>query len=170
MISETQCRRYCYEPLELIENFYMAVSSPERWDCHHRVETIMNCSRKDLVAKDCYWNRPAHELVFLPHEEHIRLHRMGQSSGMLGLRHSEETKKKMREAKLGTRLSEETKKKMREANLGEKHPAYGKKWWNDGIKTAISRECPGPGFVKGMLPKGVGRVFRSPSPIPAIPE
>ena len=159
MISERQCQRYCYEPLELIENFYMAVSSPERWDCHHRVETIMNCGSKELIAQGCYYDRPAHELVFLPHSEHTKLHRLGNKT-WLGRHHSEETKEKCRRANLGNkiclgrRLSEETKEKLRRANSGTNSPIYGMHWWNNGEISAMRKECPGAGWRRGRLRTG----------------
>ena len=141
------CRRYCYEPLWMIEGYEEAVKSPEKWDCHHRVETIMNCGRKELIAKGCYYHRPAHELIFLPHDEHVKLHNSGRHL-------SEKTKEKMREAKLGKRLSEETKEKIRQAGLREKNPVYGTKWWNDGEKCVRSRECPEEGWKRGRLRTG----------------
>jgi group I intron endonuclease len=46
--------------------------------------------------------------------------------GVLGLRHSESTKEKLRNANIGKKLSSETKKKISEANTGENHPMYGR--------------------------------------------
>lgn len=63
--------------------------------------------------------------------------------GMLGFKHSDETKQKLRDANLGKKMSEEsktkiskaqkglkhsdeTKSKLSKANKGEKHPMYGK--------------------------------------------
>ena len=170
MISETQCQRYCYEPLELIENFYMAVSSPEPWDCHHRVETIMNCGQKELKAQGCYYHRPAHELIFLPHSEHMKLHNLGRHLSKkikeklreaklgnkiwLGKRHSEETKEKIRQTHLGKRHSEESKEKMRKAKAGKNNSVYGAHWWNDGKSEILRTECPGEGWRRGRLRTG----------------
>ncbi len=57
----------------------------------------------------------------------------GEINGMLGRKHTEETKQKIREANqgengymLGKKLSEETKRKMSEAHKGEKNPNFGK--------------------------------------------
>lgn len=67
MISKN-IKKYCYEDPSLIENYDKAIADSSRiWHCHHRVETIMNCSAEDLKAKGCYENRPAHELIFMTH-------------------------------------------------------------------------------------------------------
>lgn len=114
MINEKQVRKYCYEP-EKIENYSNAVADKnETWDCHHRLETIMNCGRKELKTQGCYYDRPAHELIFLSHGEHRRLHNRGNNYS-LGKKRSEETKKKMSEAKMGLKFSEEHKRKLSEA-------------------------------------------------------
>ena len=137
MIDEKRARRYCYEP-ELIENYDKAVADAKRiWHCHHRVETIMNCGIKELKAQGCYYNRPAHDLIFLPQEEHRRLHRKGTKSSKetkmkmsearkgnksywFGKKLSDEHKRKLSEAKKGKHRSEETKKKISEAKKGMK--------------------------------------------------
>ena len=63
---------------------------------------------------------------------------------------SEETKKKLSDANKGKVFSEETRRKMSEANKGEKHPNYGKKWWNDGCgNVKLMRDCPGSGWKLG---------------------
>ena len=84
MISHSDELRYmyCSEPLENIENYDKAVADTEHvWDCHHRAE-ILPCgvySREALKKTGLYWHRPARELIFLRHDEHIRLHTMNQS-------------------------------------------------------------------------------------------
>jgi len=59
---------------------------------------------------------------------------------------SEETKKKMREAKIGVPRSEETKKKLREAMLGNriglKHPMFGKHW-SEEVRNKIRKTLTG---------------------------
>ena len=101
MICENNARTYCCEDISNIENYDKAIADTENmWDCHHRVETIMNCGIKELKAQGCYYNRPAHDLIFLTHKEHIRLHLMGNRYN-IGKKHSEETRRKMSEAKNG---------------------------------------------------------------------
>ena len=34
---------------------------------------------------------------------------------------------------------------------GKKNPVSGKKWWNNGKNTLMSKECPGEGYVLGRL-------------------
>lgn len=129
MIKARNARQYCCEDISLIENYERAVTDTENiWDCHHRGE-ILPCgvySVSDLKKFDLYWNRPAWELIFLPHEEHIRLHNKTR-------KFSEETRRKISKAKkgnkccLGRKLSDETKKKISEANKGERNSRFGKK-------------------------------------------
>lgn len=75
-------KRYCSEPVENIENYDKAVADKEQmWECHHRAE-ILPCgvfTPKQLQKHGLYWNRPARELIFLPHGEHRRLHNLNLS-------------------------------------------------------------------------------------------
>ena len=136
MISEN-VKLYCYEDPSLIENYAEAVADTKMWHCHHRVETIMHCGAKELIAKDCYENRPAHDLIFLTKSEHNKLHKAGENGQNFGRRHSDSAKKKMSEHNAMHR--EEYRKKVSEAlhrpeaqeklrsRTGSKHPRFGKK-------------------------------------------
>lgn len=115
MISERQAREYCYEDISLIENYENAIADKSHtWDCHHRVETIMNCGKKELIAQGCYKNRPAHDLIFLTPGEHSRLHNEGKH-------HSEKTRAKMSASRIGKKLSEETRTKISASHIGKHH-------------------------------------------------
>ena len=67
---------------------------------------------------------------------------------------SEEHKRKVSDALRGKKITEEHKRKISQSKTGEKNPNYGKKWWNDGNwNNKLSIECPGEGWVLGMMKK-----------------
>lgn len=109
MIDKRRASMYCYQDLSLIENYDKAVADTEQtWQCHHRVETIMNCGSKELISVGAYYDRPAHELIFLTKGEHRILHNKGKQ-------HSTDTKKKMSVAKKGKPKTQKHKRKIAEA-------------------------------------------------------
>ena len=125
--------RYCKD-YENIENYEAAKKDNFKgWECHHRLEThnsdgerrLVDITKKELQALGMYWNRPAEELIFLTTIEHNAYDK-------------------------GKHPSEETKKKLSEAKKGEKNPMYGSHWYNNGDKCIRAKECP-PGFVPGRL-------------------
>ena len=119
MINENKARKYCKEDISKIKNYDLAIADTTQvWHCHHMTETWWNCSKKELIENECYYNRKACELIFLTNSEHTRLH-------MKGKVRSEETRRKMSEAKKGQPKSEEHKRKMSEA-------LKGKEPWNKG--------------------------------------
>ena len=145
-------KSYCSEPLELVENYQQAlVENFKGWDIHHRGE-ILPCGRfstDDLKKFGLYWNRPASELIWLRHGEHIMLHNIGNTY-MKGHKHSEESRQKMSEANKGKHKSTETRNKIAEARKG-KHLSEetckklsaalkGKPTWNKGKTSCYSKE------------------------------
>lgn len=129
--------KYC-KNIEEIENYASAAADNfVDWDIHHRLEThnsdgerrTVYLSSKELIALGTYYGRPASELIFLKHGDHMRLHHLSQhrtpfssetraklSAAHLGKCHSAAAKAKMREAaKHRAPVSEEAKAKMREA-------------------------------------------------------
>ena len=82
---------------------------------------------------------------------------------------SEETRKKISEAKIGVKNSEEHKRKIseglkgkckgkvlseetkRKIGEGSKGRCQGTLWWNNGTKTIRSKECPGEGWMRGRI-------------------
>lgn len=140
MISENQARKYCYQDISLIENYDKAIADKERiWECHHRVETIMNCGIKELKAQGCYYDRPAHELIFLTSEEHNSIHKKGRKGYWLGKHHLDKSKKKMSEAAMGRKFSEETRRKLSEARKGKKFSEEHKRKLSEARKRYLAR-------------------------------
>ena len=129
MINENQARKYCYEP-ELIENYEQAMNDKTRtWDCHHRVE-ILPCgtnSVQELKRFDLYWNRPASELIFIPHGEHRSLHNKGKKNSCETRRKISEAMKGEKHPMFGKHHSDESKMKMSESKKGDKNPLFGKR-------------------------------------------
>lgn len=83
-----KAKRFCKDYYK-IENYDIAISSPERFDVHHRLEThssdgekrLFQISKNELIALGMYYNRPAEELLFISHAEHSKLHRTDGGSG-----------------------------------------------------------------------------------------
>ena len=119
MINEYYAKLFCKEDISKIKNYDKAIADKtQTWHCHHMTETWWNCTRKELIENECYYNRKACELIFLTPAEHRRLHMQNIS---------DETRKKMSEAKKGrtsnrkgVTLSAETRKKMSEPKKGKK--------------------------------------------------
>ena len=142
---------YFCKDYEKIENYQKAKKDNFKgWCCHHRLETHTSDGERrqiditvaELKALGMYYNRPAEELMFLPVGEHISLHDECDHNPMYGKKHSEETKKKMREAKKGKYVGEkspmygkhhstETRRKMREAHKGKHHSTETRKKLSD---------------------------------------
>ena len=75
MISNRYAKSYCKEDISKIENYDKAIAdTTQTWDLHHRTEIWWNCTAQELIDNDCYYNRPAKELIFLTHAEHQLLH------------------------------------------------------------------------------------------------
>lgn len=138
MINEINARKYCKEDISKIENYDKAIADPSQiWDLHHRTEIWWNCSAKELIDNECYFNRKACELIFLTKAEHQRLHNKGKklsedtrkkiseankgkSAWIKVKHHSEETRKKISEARKGMVISAETCRKISESLKGKK--------------------------------------------------
>ena len=84
----------------------------------------------------------------------------GENHPFFGKHHSEETRKKIGEAKKGKYLSAETRKKMSETRKGKSLSAETRKkmsearkgsyFFNNGVKSIRAKTCP-EGFVKGRI-------------------
>lgn len=107
-------KRYCSDDISLIENYAEALADNFKgWCMHHRLEFTLDgelaLTSEDLKRLGMYYNRPHFELIFMTTRDHRHLHngdaqRRGTlfkgTTGMLGHKHTEETKRKMRAAKL----------------------------------------------------------------------
>ncbi len=141
MIDLKRTKSYCCEDFSLIENYEKAVNDKSQtWHCHHRLETHtsdgirrdVDITKKELKELGTYLHRPASELIFLTATEHILLHQNGERNNFYGKHHTEETKKKISEAKkgkgagednpfYGKHHTEEARRKVSEANKGRTH-------------------------------------------------
>src|SRR5574344_176919 len=134
---------YCKDYTK-IENYKDAVSSPLKYDLHHRLEISENKSRKQLITENLYYGRPPEELIFLEHGEHQRLHKKGvnhkgENNPMFGKNMSAETRKKISEALKGEKSSmygkpksAETKQKISESKKGKHwHLENGRRVYTD---------------------------------------
>ena len=109
MINEIQAKKYCKEDLSKIKNYDKAIAdTTQTWDCHHRTETWWNCTAKDLIDNECYYNRKACELIFLTHTEHVRLHKKGKKRKPF----SGEHRRKLSESHKGRTFTAEHRKRL----------------------------------------------------------
>lgn len=65
--------------VELIENYELAKANRFKgWDIHHRLELhpdgSIRFTRKSLIELGLYYNRPAHELIWIDRTEHHKIH------------------------------------------------------------------------------------------------
>ena len=125
MISELNAIGYCKESIENIEGYAEAVSDNSRtWVCHHRNEIILGMSAEELIRKHLYYERPASELIFMPPDEHTRIHNMHLT---------EERRNAQKEGCLHRIMTDEHREAV-SASLKKKY-AEGMVPWNKGIKT-----------------------------------
>lgn len=82
----------------------------------------------------------------------------GKNAIWYGRHHTEETKEKLRQycgekaSFFGKKHSQEYKDYMSKKVSGKNNQAYGKHWFNNGIKNVFCYECP-EGYIKGKIKK-----------------
>ena len=74
--------KVCCEDISLVENYEVAVNSDKLYCLHHRLEIQEEnrLSVKELKEQKLYYHRPASELIFLPEQEHSKLHNPGKDT------------------------------------------------------------------------------------------
>ena len=73
MINTEVARKYCCEDISLIENWNKALNDTEEvWSIHHKLGEVL--SKAELIERGLYYNRPAHDLVFLNRLGHFLRH------------------------------------------------------------------------------------------------
>ena len=86
-IAAHQRQHYCCEEISEIENYNLAKADNFiKWDIHHRLETnnsdgerrLVDITSKELMKLGMYYNRPASELIFMKHGDHVALHNKGK--------------------------------------------------------------------------------------------
>lgn len=65
---------YCCEQLHNIENYEKAINDDKMWVLHHKLETDLKKTKQELIDEGLYYSRPANELIFLTHSNHLKLH------------------------------------------------------------------------------------------------
>lgn len=86
MICERTVKSFCKDDISKIENYDKAIKdTSQTWDCHHRLEITINGEKaltlQDLRRFGMYLHRPYFELIFLPKDEHHRLHMLARGQG-----------------------------------------------------------------------------------------
>lgn len=121
MISKNlyNLKKFCCEEISLIENYNEALNDTTQiWDCHHRNEIELNKKAQELIDMGLYYNRPASELIFLPHIEHTRMH-MKIRWQLNPILFTDEFREKMSKLRKGQPKTEEWKIKIGIGNKGK---------------------------------------------------
>lgn len=129
-INIKNVKRFCKDDISKIENYDKAIADNTNvWVCHHRLELTLDNefahTKDDLIRMDMYYKRPYFELIFMTKSEHLKLHGRVYGSPMKGKCHSEDTKRKIKEARKN--ISDESRKKMSDAAIGRYHSEVTKK-------------------------------------------
>ena len=132
MIDEKKAKKYCKDDISKIENYHKAIADKtQTWVCHHRTEIWWNCTYKELIENECYYNRKACELIFLTPTEHKSLHMSKAMKGntyFKGHTHTEESCRKMSESRKGKKFSDDTRRKISKKLKGRTSPVKDMTW------------------------------------------
>lgn len=144
---------YCHHP-ELIENYDKAIADKTQvWEVHHRLESCF--TQKFLKEMGLYYNVEPEALIFLTQAEHRKIDSKGKRIrySHKGTKHSEETKRKMSEAKKGKHLNrKDLSKKILCIETGEVFESIRDAQRKTGIyQSGISAVCNGKHKTAGGL-------------------
>lgn len=115
-------RRWCEHKNRMNKGIHENKHLQRSWekygeDCFY-FSVLEICGPEDLLGRE------QHHLEALLPEYNV----LKNAGNHLGMKHSDETRRKMSEARMGWRNSEEAKRKMSESRLGEKNPNFGKRF------------------------------------------
>ena len=148
MICKQSVKKFCCEDISLIENYEIAINSPDRYDCHHRLEVQDNgiiITMNELKERNLYYNRPASELIFLPASVHSALHASNRTSEARA-KISEYMKNRTLSDETKFRISESVKKYQKENPITQEqhekmsYMQQNMKFFNNGIIRKIIRK------------------------------
>ena len=141
---DSNSKKFCKEPIELIENFENAKNDLERtWVLHHRLELTMDDdfahSAEELKRLGMYFNRPAFELIFLTKNEHMRKHLLARNpNSQKSVRLKKSLKMRGNKNACGIIRSEEYKDKFRGESNPAKRPEVRKKI-SESLRSVLSK-------------------------------
>lgn len=136
---------YTYEDPSLIENYVEAVSSPELWVVHHRIEDLMVGNIDDFIRVGAYYDRPARELIFMKSSDHNSHHHKGQTSWCKGEVVPDDVRRKISRSSVGKKHSVETRRRMSETRRGANNSFCGKHHSEETIQK-LKLKCGRKGF------------------------
>lgn len=136
---------------EDIERYDEAISSSELYVPHHVLEFMYTVAELDSMNR--YWLVSPDELIWMPqsvHKNNAILHKGDRLkyAARTGVKFTDEHRAKISKSNIGKKhspLTEEQKDKIREAHTG-------KHWYNDGVNTFFTYECP-EGCTVGRIKK-----------------
>lgn len=114
MISKN-ITRFCKD-FTKIENYeFASLDNTKMWDCHHKKEIEENKNREQLISEGKYYNVKPDELIFLIHEEHIKLHHIGAKRSLKTRTRMSNSRKGQENPFYGKHFTEEQRRKISEA-------------------------------------------------------
>lgn len=154
MISSDGLYAFCSGDIREIENFDIAITDrTQNWSCHHRLELhpdgSIRYTSNSLKELGLYYNRPASELILIPRNEHLSMHRKAMLMDKL---EQEKNKKRLETAREKRVFDDESRQKMKESHTGKK--------WSE-KRRKLFEERKNKGLVKSPWNKGKNKTMDS---------